>query len=74
MCAYSGNSHQFDVERKQEFKAGRIKTSERAEIGLSFNSDNQKYSGNEEKINSMNRLVQFATRLAPSITPFYLSG
>jgi hypothetical protein len=49
MCACSGNSHQFDVERKQEFKAGRIKASERAEVGLSFNSDNRKYRVNEEK-------------------------
>jgi hypothetical protein len=42
-----------------------------AEIGLSNNSDNEKYRVKEEKIYNMNLLIQFSTRYAPSITPFY---
>ncbi len=33
------------------------------EIGLSYNSDNEKYRVKEEKINNMNPLVQFSARL-----------
>jgi hypothetical protein len=45
-----------------------------AEIGLSNNSDNEKYRVNEEKIYNVNPLIQFSDRYAPSITPFCLSG
>ena len=33
------------------------------EIGLSYDSDNEKYRVKEEKINTMNPLVQFPVRL-----------
>ena len=52
------------LERKQEFKAGRTKKLlSKVEVGLSCNSENEKYRVKEEKINNMNPLVQFSARL-----------